>query len=314
MAHRSQVPKFGNWESEEDVPYTVYFDNARKGKKGGKMNPNDPQEYLDAETKSQKGPEATRPKHVRHTSGEDGDLRKSIDSPLHSDAMSQKSANESPHHKQGGLKHGSGKPDSEGSKGTDTVKPRHELQMSREEGDLRRPTDSPLRNETGNRRTSHDSPHHRHGGPSAGETPKRVARQSVGSDRSIEHSPLHPHSHVKTGGRGSGVSSPSWERKGSSEGLHGLAPSTPGGSRLRSVTRGDETPDHSPAVPKFGEWDEADPTSAEGYTHIFNKVREERQSGAGKVPVMPTETSYSNGQKRIANDNSKSCWCFPCGR
>nr|GEZ47692.1 hypothetical protein [Tanacetum cinerariifolium] len=39
------VPKFGNWESDENVPYTVYFDSARKGKTGGKMiNPNDLQE------------------------------------------------------------------------------------------------------------------------------------------------------------------------------------------------------------------------------------------------------------------------------
>ena len=69
-------------------------------------------------------------------------------------------------------------------------------------------------------------------------------------------------------------------------------------------------PDHSPAVPKFGDWDETDPASAEGYTHIFNKVREERHSGAGKVPVMPTESSYSNGQKRIGNDNSKVVEAF----
>ncbi|KAL3506431.1 hypothetical protein ACH5RR_031813 [Cinchona calisaya] len=309
---RSQVPKFGNWESEEDVPYTVYFDNARKGKKGGKMNPNDPQNYLDAESKGKKETETTRPKHVRSTSREDGDLRKSIDSPLHSDAVSQKSANESPHHNQGGLKYGSSKSESEGQKGPDMVRTRHERQLSQEEVDLR-PTDSPFRNETANRKTK-DSPYHRYGGPSAGDTPKRVARQSGGSDRSIEHSPLHPHSQARTGGKGSGGSLPAWERKGSSEGGHGMAPSTPGRSRLRSVTRGDETPDRSPAVPRFGDWDETDPAAAEGYTHIFNKVREEKQSGAGKVPVMPTETSYSNGQKRSGNDNSKSCFCFPCGR
>ncbi|CAK9173717.1 unnamed protein product [Ilex paraguariensis] len=83
--------------------------------------------------------------------------------------------------------------------------------------------------------------------------------------------------------------SPSWERKDSSDCSHGLAPSTPGRSRLRSVTCGDETPDRSPAIPKFGEWNESDPASVEGFTHIFNRVREERQVGAGtKVLVMPT--------------------------
>lgn len=64
-------------------------------------------------------------------------------------------------------------------------------------------------------------------------------------------------------------------------------------------------PDHGPAVPKFGDWDESDPAAAEGYTHIFNRVREEKQSGTGKVPAITTETSYSNGQKQYGNDNQK---------
>lgn len=39
------MPKFGNWESDGSVPYTVFFDKARQNKGGGKMiNPNDPLE------------------------------------------------------------------------------------------------------------------------------------------------------------------------------------------------------------------------------------------------------------------------------
>ncbi|KAE9450711.1 hypothetical protein C3L33_17385, partial [Rhododendron williamsianum] len=38
-------------------------------------------------------------------------------------------------------------------------------------------------------------------------------------------------------------------------------------------------PDHGPVVPKFGDWDESNPASAEGYTHMFEKVREEKQIG-----------------------------------
>ncbi|CAI9117649.1 OLC1v1019087C1 [Oldenlandia corymbosa var. corymbosa] len=303
---RSQAPKFGNWESEEDVPYTVYFDNAnRKGKVGPKMNPNDPQDYSDAELKGQKGPETTKPKHSRLSSREDGDPRRPMDSPLHSDAMSQKSAHESPHHRLGGPRYGSSKSEVEGPKGPDMIRLKHDRQVSREDGEMRRPTESPSRSEISSRRSAHDSPLHRHGGLSAGDTPKRISRQSVGSDRSIDNSPLHPHSQAKAAVKGSGVSSPSWDRKSSVEGGQGMAPLTPGRSRLRSVTRGDDTPDHSPAVPKFGDWDETDPSSAEGYTHIFNKVREEKQSGAGKVPVMPTEGSYANGQKRNGNGNAK---------
>lgn len=64
-------------------------------------------------------------------------------------------------------------------------------------------------------------------------------------------------------------------------------------------------PDRGPAVPKFGEWDETDPASAEGYTQVFNRVREEKHSETGKVPIMPTETSYSNAQKHYGNDHTK---------
>ena len=63
-------------------------------------------------------------------------------------------------------------------------------------------------------------------------------------------------------------------------------------------------PDRGPAVPKFGDWDETDPSAAEGYTQVFNLVREEKNSETGKVPVKPTETSYSSTQKE-ANDNAK---------
>lgn len=63
-------------------------------------------------------------------------------------------------------------------------------------------------------------------------------------------------------------------------------------------------PDRGPAVPKFGDWDETDPAAAEGYTQVFNLVREEKNNETGKVPVKPTETSYSSTQKE-ANENGK---------
>ncbi|XP_044496040.1 RPM1-interacting protein 4-like isoform X3 [Mangifera indica] len=37
------VPKFGNWE-KDNIPYTTYFENARKEKAAVRMNPNDPEE------------------------------------------------------------------------------------------------------------------------------------------------------------------------------------------------------------------------------------------------------------------------------
>lgn len=44
MAKPSQIPKFGNWDPNDHMPYTVVFDNARAGKGGKIINPNDPME------------------------------------------------------------------------------------------------------------------------------------------------------------------------------------------------------------------------------------------------------------------------------
>ena len=64
-------------------------------------------------------------------------------------------------------------------------------------------------------------------------------------------------------------------------------------------------PEKGAAVPKFGEWDENNPASADGYTHIFNKVREERQGGPGNVPGTPNERpSYVRSAE---NDKAQVC-------
>ncbi|XAR62549.1 hypothetical protein NMG60_11017346 [Bertholletia excelsa] len=261
MAQNSQLPKFGNWESGENVPYTEYFDKATKHKGGRKMNPNGPDEEAELKGRTETvKTTALSSKHERKPSHEDGS--------------------------------GSGKVEPEARKVSDVL-----------------PTEFPLQQETLGSRATAESPHHQHGGTSAGENPRKVSRPSASSD----HSPLHPRYQATVGGKVGAVSSPSWERKGSAEG-HGLPPSTPGRSRLRSITRGDDTPDHSPAVPKFGDWDETDPASAESYTQIFNKVREEKQSGAGKVPDMATQTPSYNGQNQYGSIKSRGCCCFPWGR
>ncbi|ESR34189.1 hypothetical protein CICLE_v100068022mg, partial [Citrus x clementina] len=70
-------------------------------------------------------------------------------------------------------------------------------------------------------------------------------------------------------------------------------------------------PDHSAAVPKFGEWDESDPTSADGFTHVFNKVREEKMNGTGNVSAAAFRKPYYKDQKQHENKTSKKCCCFP---
>lgn len=50
LQERSHIPKFGNWDSD-NVPYTAYFENARKEKTnptGLRINPNDPEENPEA--------------------------------------------------------------------------------------------------------------------------------------------------------------------------------------------------------------------------------------------------------------------------
>nr|ACU13629.1 unknown [Glycine max] len=42
-------------------------------------------------------------------------------------------------------------------------------------------------------------------------------------------------------------------------------------------------------LPKFGEWDDNDPTSAEGFTVIFNKARDEKKTGGN--PDSPGKTA-----------------------
>jgi hypothetical protein len=57
------------------------------------------------------------------------------------------------------------------------------------------------------------------------------------------------------------------------------------------ITSGSLQPTRGSAVPKFGDWD-SNPASADGYTLIFNKVREEKQSQPGKP------AAYGNGGKQ----------------
>jgi len=64
-------------------------------------------------------------------------------------------------------------------------------------------------------------------------------------------------------------------------------------------------PDRGASVPKFGAWDETDPSSADGFTHIFNRVKEERHGDAGNVTSVATDSRRSNGQKHHKSNESK---------
>lgn len=187
---RSNVPKFGNWESEGDVPYTVFFDKARKTRGGKMINPNDPQENPDMFPDVEPSPLAPAPAPTTATS------RSRPEEPI----------------------------------GRGAVRPTPEHRVSREDGDFRQQGNSPARGENTGQRVANES---NYGG--RGQRPARPTRPSAGSEQSSERSPLHPHYQAKVaGGRGSG--SPAWEGK-SHDSSHG----TPGRSRLKPTSRGDES-------------------------------------------------------------------------
>ncbi|XP_028797139.1 RPM1-interacting protein 4-like [Neltuma alba] len=250
MAQRAQVPRFGSWENEDNVPYTAYFEKARKDRTGSRMNPNVPERNPDSVHDNSSSSDLPPTEPMVNSEDENGK--------------------------------GSARSTLELQKSTDDVAPKPS-------------TDFPARHDSMGDRSGNDSTHRQ--GVGSADTRQKFAKQGTGSEYIIERSPLHRL--VKTPGR----DSPSWEGKNSYDSSHG----TPGRSRLRTPHRGDESPDKAAAVPKFGEWDENDPASADGYTQLFNKVKEER-AGGGQAPGTPTQRPYIVRNQDI-KDKAKS-WCF----
>ncbi|KAE8675161.1 Detected protein of unknown function [Hibiscus syriacus] len=76
------VPKFGDWEAEENVPYTVYFDKARQGHAGAnKPGVDEPV-----------GQGPARRVHERRRSREEGYLRQYADSPTRHDNVNRRAS------------------------------------------------------------------------------------------------------------------------------------------------------------------------------------------------------------------------------
>lgn len=255
----SNVLKFGDWEGQQDVPYTVYFEKAGKRKSGDKLKPNDtqykpnmPHDYTppvqappfqkEVKMKASKDMEPTGSKYEHHT--EAGKVWRSEDPSL--PHLGWKTAVASPQQYHVGARSGSSKPKVEATMGADASRRKYELDLSRQGVELRRPTDSPSRHENVGHRAAVDLNIQRNGGVNTGD--KRSMHQITGSNNhrlhqitgsnnhSIDRSPLHPRYQAMVGGISSGVSSPSWEKQVSSESRHGLSPSNQR-SHLGSVTQ-----------------------------------------------------------------------------
>ncbi|XP_048127762.1 RPM1-interacting protein 4-like [Rhodamnia argentea] len=63
-------------------------------------------------------------------------------------------------------------------------------------------------------------------------------------------------------------------------------------------------PNHCTTIPKLGDWDETNLSSADGYTHGFNRVVEEKKGAARTTPATATETPHSNDQHLLAHTRS----------
>ncbi|XP_057421379.1 protein NOI4-like [Lotus japonicus] len=62
-------------------------------------------------------------------------------------------------------------------------------------------------------------------------------------------------------------------------------------------------------LPKFGEWDVNDPASAEGFTVIFNKARDEKKTGGGGSQRI-TSQRRSDSRKDDDKSSKKKWFCF----
>ncbi|KAK1355998.1 hypothetical protein POM88_049254 [Heracleum sosnowskyi] len=350
MAKRPSVPQFGNWEGETNLPYTVFFDEARKAKNGGKMiNPNDPMDYPGMFPYSPKAspPRATNApeqpidrRAVRTTlvdtspSRQNGDVKKFSDNQrpvvpqfgnwdgqgnipytiyfdeARKSKLGGKMVNPNDPMEYPGMFPSSPQATPFRSKnvpeeplGKTAVRPTTLDSQSGGNKDRKRFTDTPVNNDNVIRGVG--SPHHNRGGRGPGSD--QPGRQNVGLVHSIDRSPLHPQLQAKRNEKSGG--SPAWESKRP----NGISNATPGRSRMKPVSTGVQYPEKSAAVPRFGEWDEENPSSGENYTHAFNQVHHEKISGSPMVSNMSAEQPSATRQKQNVGNKYKlqSRW-FPC--
>ncbi|OWM62775.1 hypothetical protein CDL15_Pgr020069 [Punica granatum] len=290
MAQRAAVPKFGNWNTGEDIGYTLCFENARKGRGGAKPhNPNDPQESPYLLSEDSRSPR-TQASHFRPTPR----------TPTH-DMKNEGPASRMrtpPHEPQG---QGSGH------------RLPQERKMRADHGYHGRYSSSPARKDNNPHVRMHNSntnPSNQGspGRPNYGELQKRAGKDSAGSQHSFEQS---PHRHQGKDSSRSSATLPTREGKGSYESSY----ATPGRPRTSPLSPGNGNFDRGVALPKFGEWNAQNPSMGDGYTQIFNKAREEKhQRGAGMSPGRFPGSPYNGPKKPTGNEEPMGGCCFPWGR
>ncbi|PON52174.1 RIN4, pathogenic type III effector avirulence factor Avr cleavage site [Parasponia andersonii] len=280
----SHVPKFGNWEND-DVPYTAYFENARREKPGDggvRINPNDPEEnpeaFMGAMTRVRRTPlESEAPDHHHHQ------YHNSYD------------AAAVPFHQQ---------------HDRHTPPPRRVMSVGKRHGgadDL-----------TGKSRHTR---HHRNGSGGTQQSGESITSESVGGSTtdksSSDYSVLRRHvvaDRRKTTTISSssvqGISDRGSISAATSDKVHRSHTSS-GSNNNNNQYCSDHHGQHhhrAASIPKFGAWDVNDPKSGEGFTFIFDKLKEEKQINAtGKVPNMaspPPNHYYKDRTQRTERSPS----------
>ncbi|XP_039032206.1 protein NOI4-like [Hibiscus syriacus] len=66
--------------------------------------------------------------------------------------------------------------------------------------------------------------------------------------------------------------------------------------------------DQGRPLPKFGEWDVNDPASAEGFTVIFNKARDEKKTG-GKPESVEKADPQGKPEAKPGKSQTKKWFC-----
>ncbi|KAK8629548.1 hypothetical protein V6N13_078383 [Hibiscus sabdariffa] len=267
----SHVPKFGDWDND-DLPYTTYFENARKEKSGRIMNPNDPEENPEAFMYMRGGQESNQDCRHGHVpfafdSSKSGPANKHR--PNAGKIMNPNDPEENPEafmYMRGGLEsnydcqHAHVRTAADSSKSVWADK--HNLNSA--------DRNDSIDHQRSARRQSNTRP-----------------EPGTGSD-TITHTNHHlrtssgPKNGQPGGGSFSSSVSGQSQRNGNYEYKH----------------------HRTTSVPKFGEWDETDPASGAGFTVIFNKVKEEKHA--------PAVSSFATMAPEVKTMNYSDCHHSNC--
>ncbi|XP_034915269.1 RPM1-interacting protein 4 isoform X1 [Populus alba] len=111
------------------------------------------------------------------------------------------------------------------------------------------------------------------------------------------------------------ITSESGSEKSSSEGNKALSSSRHSRQRSRSThSTNHDGHQRAASIPKFGAWDDTDPKSGEGFTVVFNRVKEEKQIASKtfpSVPIQPVNRQITSQRNQGSSSSlSKFCCCF----